>query len=242
MEKKISRVIIFLLVLIIPFGLAMAENYNDYTLEQIEAEIADLEAKLDQLYKLREEKKPKATSSSDSWKTYTGNGDDVVILDPIDDWFVFEIDGNKEEAYFGVIAYDKNGQRLTALVNTTDSYHGIVYDKTQSVTTLEINAKGSWSISVKSLYDCQYGMKGSTVKGTGDDVILFYSDKGRSATATIKGNAGEDYFGIIGYDKSGNRITAYVNTTDKYDGKVLLKGEPVIFEINATGEWEINFE
>ncbi len=237
-----KRFITLTLALMIMFSFAIAEDYSEYTLEQIEAEITELEAKLDQLYKLREEKKPKPTLSSDSWKTYTGTGDDVVVLDPIDDWFVFEIEGNKDEAYFGVIAYDKNGQRLTALVNTTDSYHGIVYDKTQSATTLEINAKGSWSISVKSLYDCQYGMKGSTVKGTGDDVVLFYSDKGRSTTATIKGNAGEDYFGIIGYDKSGNRITAYVNTTDKYDGKVLLKGEPVIFEINATGEWEINFE
>ncbi len=237
-----KKILVLTLALMILFSFAAAENYSDYTLEQIEAEIAELEGKLDQLYKLREEKKPKPTSSSDLWKTYTGNGDDVVVLDPIDDWFVFEIDGNKGEDYFGVIAYDKNGQRLTALVNTTDSYHGIVYDKTQSVTTLEVNAKGAWSITVKSLYDCQYGMKGSTVKGTGDDVILFYSDKGKSATATIKGNAGEDYFGIIGYDKSGNRISAYVNTTDKYDGKVLLKGEPVIFEINATGEWEINFE
>ena len=237
-----KRFITLTLALMIMFSFAIAEDYSEYTLEQIEAEITELEAKLDQLYKLREEKKPKPTLSSDSWKTYTGTGDDVVVLDPIDDWFVFEIEGNKDEAYFGVIAYDENGQRLTALVNTTDSYHGIVYDKTQSATTLEINAKGSWSISVKSLYDCQYGMKGSTVKGTGDDVVLFYSDKGRSTTATIKGNAGEDYFGIIGYDKSGNRITAYVNTTDKYDGKVLLKGEPVIFEINATGEWEINFE
>lgn len=237
-----KRFITLTLALMILFSFAIAEDYTEYTLEQIEAEITELEAKLDQLYKLREEKKPKPTLSSDSWKTYTGTGDDVVVLDPIDDWFVFEIEGNKDKAYFGVIAYDKNGQRLTALVNTTDSYHGIVYDKTQSVTTLEINAKGSWSISVKSLYDCQYGMKGSTVKGTGDDVVLFYSDKGSSTTATIKGNAGEDYFGIIGYDKSGNRITAYVNTTDKYDGKVFLKGEPVIFEINATGEWEINFE
>ena len=242
MRKAFVSLLVTVLVVAVAISMGIAENYSEYTLEQIEAEISDLEGKLDQLYKLREEKKPKTTSSSDSWKTYTGTGDDVVALDPIDDWFVFEIEGNKDEAYFGVIAYDKNGQRLTALVNTTDSYHGIVYDKTQSVTTLEVNAKNSWSISVKSLYDCQYGMKGTTVKGTGDDVILFYSDKGRSATATIKGNTGEDYFGIIGYDKSGNRIAAYVNTTDKYDGKVLLKGEPVIFEINATGEWEIHFE
>ena len=237
-----KKIIALNLVFLVLFSFAVAENYSDYSIEQIEAEISELEEKLDQLYRLREEKKPKRTASSAAWKTYTGNGDDVVSLNPIDDWFVFEIDGNKGENYFGVIAYDKNGQRLTALVNTTDSYHGIVYDNTQSASTLEVKAKGTWSIKVKSLYDCQYGMKGSTVKGTGDDVIIFYSDKGKSVTATVKGNAGRDYFGIIGYDKSGNRITAYVNTVDKYDGKVLLQGEPVIFEIKATGTWEISFD
>lgn len=239
-----KRIIIVFLVIAITlsYTIGLAEDYSEYTLEQINTEIAELEARLELLYKLKEEKEPKPASNASAIKTYSGSGDDVVVLDKYEDWFVFEVDGNQAEAYFGVIAYNKSGERLTALVNTSDSYHGIVYDKTQSAATLEVKAKGSWTITVKSLYDMRYSMKGSKIKGSGDEVILFSTDKGKSATATVKGNAGEKYFGIIGYDKYGERISAYVNTSDKYDGKVLLKGDPVIFEIKASGDWEISFE
>ena len=241
MKNVLSIFIIvgLLFSLFVPAGIA--EDYSEYTLEQIESEISELEAKLEQLYKLRDEKQPKETVPSNALKMYSGSGDDVVILEPVDDWFIFDIEGSGD-GYFGVIAYDKTGERLSALVNTTGSYHGIVFDETQSAATLEIKAKGDWTIKVLSIYEARYGYKGSKVKGNGDEVILFYTNNGKSATATIKGNADEKYFGIIGYDKTGERITAYVNTTEKYDGKVLLKGDPVIFVIKSGSDWEINFE
>lgn len=33
-----------------------------------------------------------------------------------------------------------------------------------------------------------------------------------------------------------------VNTTDKYNGNVMIKGDPIIIEITAEGEWTITFE
>jgi len=71
---------------------------------------------------------------------------------------------------------------------------------------------------------------------------LFFTDNGESLTASIKGNGGADYFGVIGYNGSGTRVGALVNTTDVYSGTVLLKGSPRIFEVKATGDWSIAFE
>ena len=85
-------------------------------------------------------------------------------------------------------------------------------------------------------------MKGSTVKGSGDSVVLFNAEKGNATTAKIQGNSEKGYFGVYGYDKDGKMVDVFVNTTDKYNGKVLLKGEPAFYQIISEGEWEIKFE
>ena len=180
-------------------------------------------------------------ASEGVYTTYSGSGDYVLTLDPIGDWYIYEIDGNAGSNYFGVIAYDDNGERIGSLVNTTEVYHGRVYDPTQAAAVLEIKAEGDWSIKVLSIYQSDSGMRGDTVSGHGDDVVLFYTDKGESLTADIEGNAGSNYFGVIGYNSKGGRISAFVNTTDPYSGTVLLKGQPRIFEIKSEDDWSITF-
>ena len=248
--------------------MTFAKDYSSYTPEQIESEIAQLESELQELYDIRdslsadsETEDTDDSGENDHAKVlaYSGSGDDVVTLDDYDDWHMFVINGNSSGKYFGVTAYDEDGERLSSLVNTTDVYHGIVYDDTQSAKMLEVKAEGDWSITVVSLYAADYGVKGDTVTGSGDDVVVFYPDAGDSTTAYISGNDGAKYFGVIAYDGYGSRIGSLVNTVDPYDGygsrigslvntvdpydgTVMLKEEPRIFVIKATGDWSIKFE
>ena len=53
--------------------------------------------------------------------------------------------------------------------------------------------------------------------------------------AHIIGNSASRYFGITSYDNSGETIDLLVNTTDPYEGTVVLKSDTVLFEINAVG-------
>ena len=55
----------------------------------------------------------------------------------------------------------------------------------------------------------------------------------------IKGNSASRHFDIISYEKDGSYGDLLVNTSDAYDGKVMLKGSIYILKISAVGEWSI---
>ena len=230
-------------------GVVFAEDYASMTPEEIESEINRLEGQLEILYKLREEANSESNDSTpqsenDTAKvlTYTGNGDSVVSIESYGDWHYYEIEGNQSSKYFGVIAYTEDGDRIGSLVNTTDVYHGAVYDDTQSAAVLEVKATGDWKIEIKSLYTATPATKGDTVSGSGDDVIVFYTDNGESVTASIEGNAVGGYFGVIGYDGNGSRTGSLVNTTEKYNGQVMIRKGTRIFEVKAVDAWKITFD
>ena len=174
-------------------------------------------------------------------QTYTGSGDYVLTLDSCEDWHFFEIDGNASGRHFAVTSYDSNGNYIDLLVNTTDPYHGRVYDEAQNAGILEIEAEGEWSVKVVSLFNAQTVQRGETVSGYGDDVVFYNKDNGYSQTASISGNASGHHFSIIGYDGNGYYNELYVNTSDPYDGVVLLKDRPRIFVINCEDDWSITF-
>lgn len=166
--------------------------------------------------------------------SYSGTGDDVIEVTPFADaLYVFEITGNADERYFAVESYDSQN-KSDLLVNTTDKYSGITMDTGFDVAMLQVTATGDWQITQRSLYDMDVVEQGQTYSGTGDRIILVRSS---GKTASITGNAGERYFSIQSYDSQG-RGDLLVNTTDKYDGKVMLN-DPIIFQVSAVGDWSI---
>lgn len=172
---------------------------------------------------------------------YSGRGDEVVALENLPKQHVFEVSGNYGKKYFGIIAYNSNARRLNAIVNTTDVYHGIVMERSQAEATLEIKCQGPWEIRVLPISELKTAQKGTVMTGIGDSVFVFSPEAGECLTAQISGNKGKKYFGVIGYNKDLVRIDAFVNTTAAYEGKVLLKGNPRVFEIKATGAWTVKF-
>lgn len=165
---------------------------------------------------------------------YTGNGDDVIEIELLPEISVFQITGNADDMHFAVKGYDTDGNSTGLFVNTTDVYSGTVIDPTQETTLLEISATGDWKVEVSSIYSQQMISIGDTISGSGDEILLI---KNYGKTASIVGNASEYHFAVKTYGAKGNDLL--VNTTDPYDGKVMLNDEPVIMEITAVGEWSV---
>ena len=175
-------------------------------------------------------------------KAYSGSGSDVVAIEKpggLDAVVIVHVVGNAESSYFGVTGFDEAGKQTDLLVNTTDPYDGITLldaRKGQTTTRLQVEAQGDWTIEVRPLAMARAAAVPGTTSGAGDDVLLL---DGKPDTAHIVGNAEGRYFGVIGH---GKRYDLLVNTTDPYDGRVIVNRDTVVIEVKATGEWEVTFE
>ena len=166
---------------------------------------------------------------------FSGSGDDVISIGSIKDGYVFYIEGNAQGNHFAIKAYDQKSNYLELLVNTTDSYKGITMDPSLETTMLEINASGSWKIELLPLSSLDMITPGQPYSGRGDTVLLLNSG---GSIARIKGNSSENHFAVRSY--SSTRTDLLVNTTDRYEGNVMLRSDPFILEIKAVGDWSID--
>lgn len=181
---------------------------------------------------------PEPVPASPEPVTYTGSGDDVIDIEPPTDQFVLQITGNSAARHFAVEGYDSQGEPTELFVNTTDPYtDGITIDPTFTTTTLEISATGEWSISLVPLQSLEQITVGTTLDGTGDQVLLV---SGNPTRASITGNAGAHHFAVTVYGPSGSDLL--VNTTDPYEGNVMVTGDPVVLEVDSEDAWSILLE
>lgn len=164
---------------------------------------------------------------------YSGTSDDYFDIEPFDSLYYFEISGNGNSEYFGIIGYDVYGNRTELFVNTTDPYSGYVLDPGQDTRSLEVKASGAWSVKIRSLYDCPLLTVGEGYSGIGDDVLLLPSG---CTAADISGNHAAGYFGVETY---GNGHDLLVNTTDPYSGTVRLDRDATVMTIHASGSWSV---
>jgi predicted small lipoprotein YifL len=186
---------------------------------------------------------PKPTSTSTPTPTpvpeplvYTGSGDAVVDLDRPNEASLIHIAGNAAGHHFAVKSYDSVGNYLELLVNTTEPYNGtrpLDFMADEYATRLEITASGDWAVTISPLVLISVLDVPGTYEGEGDDVIFL---NGNPDLATIEGNQAGRHFAIKGYNGGRNLL---VNTTDPYEGTVILHKETLILEIIAEGPWSI---
>jgi len=177
-------------------------------------------------------------------KEYEGNGDDIITLEKPDENLpaLLVVNGNRSERHFSITGYDGNRNRTNLLVNTTDSYSGIVaVDLPPRTDTklLEISASGPWIVHVYSIGAAPKISVGEEFEDKGDNVLWVEGD---ASIATVSGNSSQRHFSITAYDGSGNRSGLLVNTTDRYSGRVMIPNNTLLLEVNATGEWTIKLE
>lgn len=168
----------------------------------------------------------------------TGNGGDVVDAENPYDVAIVHITGNSAGRHFSVKNYGEDNEEYDLLVNTTDPYDGYrLLDSMEDEHTVrfQIEGQGEWTIEIFPLYEGnEIGVPG-TYQGNGDDVLIIRGQE--PDTAKIVGNADGRYFGVFAYTK--NERDLLINTTDPYDGKVLLPPGTLLIEVKAKGDWYI---
>jgi hypothetical protein len=175
-------------------------------------------------------------------RSYSGTGADVISIEKpgdADDAVLVYVRGNAAGRYFGVTSHAADGSQNDLLVNTTDPYEGVVLMDIragQVSTRLQVTAEGEWYIELRPLVMARRVDVPGTIEGSGDDVFIVVGDPD---TAHISGNQADRYFGVIAYS---NRSHLLVNTTDPYDGRVIVPGDVVLVEVSAEGPWTITFE
>jgi hypothetical protein len=170
---------------------------------------------------------------------FAGNGDSIVDVETSGPALV-HIVGNSSSRFFAVINYDANNEQIDLLVNTTDPYDGIRpldFMEDEQTYRFEVKADGEWTIEVLPLSSIYKLEIPGEISGKGDYVFAIIG--GTPDTAIINGNASSRYFGVFGY---GDRKDLLVNTTDPYNGTVLLSSDTFIIEVRAEDDWTINIK
>lgn len=171
-----------------------------------------------------------------------GSGDAVVDVDRPNDPALAHIVGNAGgRANFAIWSYGPDGERIDLLVNTIDPYEGtrpLDFLEGEHVTRFEVIASGEWTITILPLTAARQVEVPGEIEGTGDDVIVLVG--GDPDTAVITGNeGGAANFAIWSYSTSAGR-DLLVNTTDTYEGTVILDRDTIIMDIHAEKPWTIS--
>ena len=166
---------------------------------------------------------------------FEGTGDTVLDVDKPDVPMLVHVTGNECSGHFAVIPYDID--RNSSLVNTTDLYNGVVPLDFGGEWTkrFEVLSSCDWKIEILPLSTARLLDVPGTIEGTGDEVFLLTGET--PDVAYISGNACSGHFAVIPYDI--NRQSSLVNTTDPYEGIVLVDADARVLEVMSTCSWTI---
>jgi hypothetical protein len=170
----------------------------------------------------------------------TGSGDSIVDFENPFGIAIVHITGNSSSRHFAVTSYGENGETIELLVNTTDAYDGIRpldFMEGQHTTRFEVKANGEWTIEVLPISSARVIDIPGSIEGVGDEVIVLSGSP--PDTATITGNDAGRHFAVISYGKISDLL---VNTTDPYNGTVIMQTGTILIEIKAIGPWTIDIK
>ena len=169
----------------------------------------------------------------------SGTGDSVVNVDKPPIPAIIEISGNSESKHFAIESLDAAGETLDLLVNTTEVYHGfrpLDFSRDDQTTRLQVSATGDWSATIRPITTARTLEVPGRIDGTGDDVIKLAGSE--PDIATISGNQDERHFSVIAYYGS-RSPDLLVNTTDVYQGQVVISNGAIILDVSAADNWSI---
>ncbi|MCB0173887.1 MAG: hypothetical protein KDJ97_25425 [Anaerolineae bacterium] len=171
---------------------------------------------------------------------FNGSGDSVENVQMWNGPAMMQVTGNDESRHFAVVPHTVSGEPLMSMVNTTEPYSGRIL-LPEPVNRLEISASGNWTVEILPLSSARVVSVPGQVEGSGDEVLVLAGEK--PDIATVDGNQAGRHFAVIPFTIDGRHVFgSMVNTTDPYQGQVLLDGEVGILEVTAVGPWSISVE
>lgn len=169
-------------------------------------------------------------------KAYKGSGDKILAIelpDGIDNAAVATITYSGKRN-FTVWSLDSNLDEKDLMVNEIGKYRGTVLFNLSGdeVASLEINASGPWTVTVRSILSLREFVAGAA-SGHGDDVLVY---RGTSGVASLT-HKGSSNFVVWNY---GNSSDLVVNEIGKYSGETRWSAGPSVVAITADGDWSIS--
>lgn len=167
--------------------------------------------------------------------TFTGNGDDIIDV-PSDLSTAIVTAKNEGSRNFVVKALDSSMDSVDLLVNTIGAYEGttMIGTKPATVSHLEINSSGKWSITISPLEDTPSASNGKSYKG--DQVLFLRASDAKKLTFT---NSGKSNFVVKGITDSGS-INLLVNDIGDYTGTVVNKNY-IMLIVTSSGTWSVSW-
>lgn len=161
---------------------------------------------------------------------HEGKGDDVVTLDKPAGPAVLDFECTRCSSNTVL----KTDGPDALLVNEIGSYKGRhlidIYD-TARTSTLEINAKGSWKVTVTPGLSALRRSTGP-ISGKGDDVVVISG----AASKALVTNRGKSNFVVKVVGASGSDLA--INEIGSYQGTVVLRA-PAAVMVTSSGDWSI---
>lgn len=172
--------------------------------------------------------------STEPFFTASGSGDDVITgLSP--EYVSFLKVNHAGSGHFAVKAHYGNGNDYDLLINTAEPYNGgrtLIFANRDY--TLEITAKGDWSVDAYSLGTSST----DSFSDSGDVVTQIFIPSSNVYEITAPGGG---HFAVKGWSVTKGRYDLLVNTTDDYSGTVMFNhpGELCFFEITGERDFTI---
>lgn len=167
--------------------------------------------------------------------TLSGTGDDVVDLPVTGTPVIMDI-SYSGESNFIVKTVDSSGDTCDLIANEIGAYTGTktTYSDYKDATMLEINASGSWSITIRPMNTMSKLKSGNTYTGDG----VYYIDE-PSLTKLKVSNTGNSNFIVRGVGINDSELL--VNEIGDYDGTVLWTESQSFLIVTSDGSWSVSW-
>jgi hypothetical protein len=168
-----------------------------------------------------------------------GTGDSVVDIDIPQDAVAIAGIVHKGKGTFRVTALDANAQPTQVLVDHTGTYRGTrLFDLVQHSTTLQVEANGAWTITIKPVGGAKVWDGVTPITGKGSSVARLATPAGPSTAATVR-HPGGGTFVLVAHLIDGPE--ALLEVTGPYDGPLVIPEGTLMFEVVTLDEWSIVF-
>jgi hypothetical protein len=176
---------------------------------------------------------------------YEGTGDTfLAITKPIEgDMCLMFVQGNEAGEFFGLVAYDADGNLLHKLIITEEPYVGtrlLDGSPDKNSASLDIRAVGPWIITLFPIippYIADYIIDvPKSLSGNGDVVII---TRGQSSSISANYKNEKHFVIFVHGTKTGGLV---FNKQGAFTEEALLPENTVMLEIMSEGDWDINIK